>query len=74
MTYTKANSIDLSDLVIAPKRSSRSEIVSHFPTELKQCRKFPQRSDICFPKPKRVYKKTSLTVKSNKSSFWSYFM
>ena len=48
-------------------------IWTHFPTELKQCRKFAQRSDICFLKAKRVYKKTSLTVKSNKSGFWSYF-
>ena len=47
---------------------------THFPTELKQCRKFPQRSDIYFLKAKRVYKKTSLTVKSNNSGFWSYFM
>ena len=46
---------------------------THFPTELKQCRKFDQRSDLCFLKAKRVYKKTSLTVKSNKSGFWSYF-
>ena len=27
-------------------------IWTHFPTELKQCRKFAQRSDICFPKPR----------------------
>ena len=47
---------------------------SHFPTELKQCEKFDQRSDICFPKAKRAYKKTSLTVKSNNSGFLSYFM
>ena len=47
--------------------------LSHFPTEVKQCRKLDQRSDICFLKAKRVYKKTSLTIKSNKSGFWSYF-
>ena len=46
----------------------------HFPTELKQCRKFDQRSDTCFLKAKRVYKKTSLTVKSNNLGFWSYFV
>ena len=42
-----------------------SEILqSHFPTEFKQCRKFDQRSDLCFLKAKRVYKKTSLNGKS----------
>ena len=35
---------------------------THFPTELKQCRKFLRRGDICFLKAKRVYLKTSLTV------------
>ena len=47
---------------------------THFPTELNQCRKFDQRSDICFLKPKKVYKKTSLTVKSNNLGFWSNIM
>ena len=47
---------------------------THFPTELKQCGKFDQRNDTCFLKAKRVYKKTSLTVKSNNSVFWSYFV
>ena len=47
---------------------------SHFPTELKQCRKFLRRSDICFLKAKRVYLKTSLTVKSKKSGFSSFLM
>ena len=50
------------------------ESIAHFPTELKQCGKFDHRSDTCFLKAKRVYKKTSLTVKSNNSGFWSYFV
>ena len=34
----------------------------------------PHRSDKCFLKAKRVYLKTSLTVKSNKSGFLSFSM
>ena len=52
--------------------NSRACHISHFPTELKQCSKFSQRSDIRFLKAKMVYKKTSLTVKSNKSGFWTF--
>ena len=48
--------------------------VPHFPTELQQCRKFLRRGDICFLKAKRVYLKTSLTVKSKNSGFLSFFM
>ena len=51
-----------------------NQLIAHFPTELKQCRKFHQRRDICFLKAKRVYKKTLLTVKSNNLGFWSNFM
>ena len=54
--------------IFTPKK-----LPTHFPTELKQFEKFHQKSDICFPKAKRVYKKTSLTVKSNNSGFLSYF-
>ena len=50
--------------------NSKRHVVAHFPTQLNQCRKFDQRSDICFLNAK----KTSLTVKSNNSFFWSYFM
>ena len=44
----------------------------HFPTGFNQFRKFPQRGDICFQKAKRAYKKTSLSVKSDKSVFWRF--
>ena len=47
---------------------------THFPTELKQCRKFLRRGNICFLKAKRVYLKTLLTVKSKNSGFLSFFM
>ena len=49
--------------------NSKRHVVAHFPTQLNQCRKFDQRSDICFLKAKRVYKKISLTIISNNSGF-----
>ena len=48
------------------------QYITHFPTGFNQFRKFLQRGDICFKKAKRVYKKTSLSVKSDKSVFWRF--
>ena len=70
-TYMEMTSL----YVVKLQQQSASSTISitHFPTELKQCIKFHQRSDICFLKAKRVYMKASLTVKWNNSGFWSYF-
>ena len=52
---------------------SLSLTFSHLPSGLNQCRKFLQRGDIYFLKAKRAYKKTQLTVKLDKSGFWTFW-
>ena len=69
---------NLQSLIKLTKKTGSKTIrvvtTAHFPTELNQCRKFHQSNGICFLKPESVYKKTSLTIKSNNSGFWSYSM